>query len=126
MKLPIILNERNKKRVAELLTSVQGGCKVRTVTVEDIYNISNELLNYPIHWTKTALEGSTFWIDLNAQTFPRAYKYTPQATIVKLKMIKGSMRITSVSRGTCTSKKVDTYLSDTAKEFLIKNAYKEI
>ena len=126
MKLPIILNERNRKRVAELLDSVQGGCKVRTVTVEEIYDISNKLLSYPISWTKTALEGSTFWIDLNAQTFPRAYKYTPQATVVELKMIKGSMRITSVSRDICTSKKVSIHLSDTAKEFLIKNAYKEI
>ena len=76
MKLINISTEDGMNKFAEVINEVQKRSKVRTVTAEEIKRCTDKVFER-LNITKKALNGVKAIIDLNAQTFPSAYKYEP-------------------------------------------------
>ena len=86
------------------INDVQKRSKVRTITVDQIVNTLIEidnLLEIPVK----AKEGLFVEVDVNAQNFPRAYKYTPESTHFYAAFSKGSWRVVDIRRETTLREK---------------------
>lgn len=120
MKKAIIWNENNKKRIEAELNEVQKRSRARTITMNDIQSMLNKMESY-LDIPKKHLEGVKFEADWNAQNFPRAYKYSPDSTIVEGIYSKGKWRITNIYRYTTHREghMLDIELTDEAKEALV-------
>lgn len=98
----------------------QSRARVRTITVEDIVKALADVedqLGIP----KTALEGVTVTVDLNAQKFPNAYSGIPESTHFQAVFVRRHWHVTDVWRGMVSAPHhmVDVTLSDTAKDELV-------
>ncbi|MBQ2049732.1 MAG: hypothetical protein II493_04905 [Spirochaetales bacterium] len=105
------------------IKQVEGRATARLITAEKV--ISEILkLEQRMDITKKAMEGTSAVLDLNAQDFPNAYKYTPESTQVDLLFKSGSWRIVAIYRGTChrSGHKWGLKLSDTAKSAILDKA----
>ena len=126
----ILLNKNNAKKIDALCESVQGRASVRCIN----YNvISNTALRVLAHYTvklglsKKALDGCTFNVDLYADKLPNSYKNSTGAmsTVFSFKYHNGNVYITNVTRqhiGQCANRRVQAFLTDTAKAAIIENA----
>lgn len=121
--MKIIFKKENYKKIQAVLDTVQKNKKVRTIEIKDIEKMLKTIIDYPIAWSKRSLNGSEFILNFNAQDFPNAYKYTPYATFIKVTMKNGNWQIVDVYRDICKNKKIECKLSETAKEYLIKQAF---
>lgn len=86
------------EKLNTVLDEVQNRCRERTVTAQQIMDALDDItktLNIP----KKAMEGVSVSIDLNAQHFPRAYKYEPMSTIVEAIYGKGKWSVVRIYRG---------------------------
>ena len=92
-----VLNKKNLAKIDETIKAVEGRSSARTVTaekiLEEVIRVEKE-----IHVPKKALVGLEIILDLNAQDFPRAYKYVPMSTQVRLIRTASSWTITSIWR----------------------------
>lgn len=82
-----------------VLDEVQKRAKVRTISAGDIVSalyVIEKLLNI----SKKSMDGVSVTVDLNAQKFPSAYKYTPESTIFTAEYKRGQWRITDICRDT--------------------------
>ena len=126
----ILLSEKNAKKIDALCESVQGRASVRCIN----YNvISNTTLRVLAHYTvklglsKKALDGCSFTVDLYADKLPNSYKNSmcAMSTAFSFKYHNGNVYITSVTRqkmGQCANRRVQAFLTDTAKAAIIENA----
>lgn len=83
---------------------MEGRATARTVAAKDILKAIEDL-EHKLGILKKDMEGITAVIDVNAQDFPRAYKYTPDSTIVEIVCKKSSWSLVSVERGWTRSTK---------------------
>lgn len=109
------------QKLQDEINEVQKRSKVRTVTVDQIVNALIEidnLLEIPVK----AKEGLFVEVDVNAQNFPRAYKYTPESTHFYAAFSKGSWRVVDIRRETTLREKSRIVIHHTAasKEALIE------
>lgn len=121
---PIIIDDKHRDKLLSALDEVQKHSKVRTVTVDDILGIPGRIRKkYPI--TIKAMDGCTFAIDINNQTFPNAYfskaKSRPQSTNVTVTVKGGKFYITNICRDYTYSQTYNVVadLTDTAKAALL-------
>ena len=88
--------------LTDAIDAAEGRSTERTITaydvIESLRSVENSL-NIP----KKHLEGVSVTIDVNAQRFPKAYRYTPESTIFSATWRKGSWRVTDIYRGECRS-----------------------
>lgn len=98
MEKKIVLSQKNLAKIDETIKAVEGRSSARTITAEKILN---EVLRVEkeIRIPKKALTGVEIDLDLNAQDFPRAYKYVPMSTHITLVRSASSWTITSIWRG---------------------------
>lgn len=108
-----------KSELESVLDSVQARSKVRTITVRGILDILKQI-DSQLNITNKAKEGTTITVDINAQDFPRAYKYTPESTVFDAVYKSGEWRITDIRRDICKRHKAFITLSDTAKEAILQ------
>lgn len=80
--------------INELLQEVQKKCSARTIDRTALIEITLEDVNKhcPIK-TKGMRSGLQFCVDPNGQTFPKAYKYTPESTLIYGEYTKSGMKI---------------------------------
>lgn len=120
MKTINVARKNSRELIDAVLNDIQRRCKVRIITSDDIIN---QLIKYEtsINISKKALNGTKVTMDINAQSFPNAYKFIPESTKFSVEYINGSWRITDIYRGICTKTKILATLSDSAKIAVINN-----
>lgn len=113
-------NESAQAALGQVLTETQRRCSARTVTADQVVakliDIEDDL-----KISKKAMDGVTVTMDLNAQSFPSAYKGIPESTIVRARYKSGSWRVTDVYRGNTfrPTVAIRLVLTDAAKQALI-------
>lgn len=120
---PIVINEKNRERIAAALEEVQKRSKERTITVDQIMATPARLMdNYDI--PAKAFDGSEFSIDLNAQDFPNAYKYRAQSTQYEIKHYSGTFHLMDIERNDTRRAyhTVKAKLSETTKKAILDKA----
>ena len=111
------------------LNALQDRCNARIVSGYEIFKAILEYENRLSRFLSYKdMKGASVEIDLNAQTFPNAYKYTPHSTVVKIECsAPRSWTILSIKRG-ITQK--DVYeckkFSDLQKSQILENVIKNI
>ena len=104
-----------------ILTEVQKRCTARTISEDDIVRTLIEIED-DLKISKKAMDEIVAEVDINAQSFPSAYKYIPESTHFLARYKSGSWRLTRLGRNTTKSPKsaIRLLLTDAAKEALIK------
>lgn len=97
----VIVNEKNQEKIEALIKEAEGRCKERTVTFSSVLK-AIECIEYKYRDTKKKnWEGLVINCDVNAQDFPKAYKYTPRSTQFTLTRQGGKWRVSGFHRGIC-------------------------
>lgn len=108
------------KRLEAALAEAQKGAKARTITVEDILDDVEYVLNKYKVIGKVALKGTTYSADVYAQTFAGCYNGVPYSTHYDAEIGgNGAVTITCIGRRICTAHAHRVRLSDTAKDKLV-------
>ena len=121
-KTNIVIKEENKDRIEKILNEVQKLCRVRLITYNEMYDFLEKLRKlYPI--SNKNLNGCVFEIDLNAQTFPSAYKYTPESTQFEVIYKNGYFKLIAVYRYQTKGpkSKVEAKLTSEAEAAILKS-----
>lgn len=109
------------EKLSQAIAEAEGNrVSVRKIDVKDIVDDLIEINEY-FGITKKSMKGTTVLVDHNAQTFPTAYKGTPESTHFRAEFTTNWF-ITSVIRERCIPKKFHVKLSETAKEEYLRNA----
>ena len=107
--------------LAKAITEAEGPrVSARKIDVKDIIDDLIAINDY-LGITQKAMKGTTVHVDHNALTFPNAYKGTPESTQFRAEFTSAWF-ITNISRDTCTRRKYNLQLSETAKEAYLLNA----
>lgn len=91
--------------VTSALDTVQARCTARTITAMEIIKSIEEIeerLN--LISTKTDSIGTIADVDINAQDFPAAYKYTPESTQITLERKSSGWVLKYIERNRCKSR----------------------
>ncbi len=75
----MIINEKNRERVENLIREAEGRATTRTISFEDILN-DIKVIERTLGITKKRMTGIRVEVDHHAQNFPRAYKYRAEST----------------------------------------------
>ena len=121
MKKQIVLKEKNRKKIELELDAVQHRCTARLISFDDIVKMSKEIKNH-YSLSNKDLDGCKFVIDVHAQTFPSAYKYTPESTKCILKFKSSYWKLLDIYRAE-TNKEggiVEAQLTELAKQAIIE------
>ena len=95
--MKIRICEENRDKMQKALNAVQGRCKERTITVDDIiYGVKDIEDNLKI--AKKAMIGIKVESDQCCQNFPNAYKYTPYSTQYGMERTSSGWFLTWVDR----------------------------
>lgn len=102
-----------------VLEDIQKRTTVRNIDsahiIEWLYDYTQEL-NIP----KKYMDGITVRVNLNAQKFPSAYKYTPESTWFMATYKSGSWRVIGIIRDTCTNCGRKVTLPEEAQKALVR------
>jgi len=117
----MLIKDANKSRIEEMIKAAEGKATARTITYKDIVD-SIEILEEKLNIPKKHMEGISASIDYNAQTFPRAYKYTPSSTCFEVVRKKSGWDLMYVERSRCRNEEqaFDVVLTEKAKEEILK------
>ena len=89
--------DTNEHRINMAIKEAEGKATVRTIDYALMKQFLTEVeRKYDI--SKRAMEGLYLKIDMNAQTFPKAYTYMPVSTIITVKYHNGAWVLHSISR----------------------------
>jgi len=95
--MKIRICKENRDKIQKALDAVQGRCKERTITVDDIiYSVKDIEDNLKI--AKKAMIGIRVVSDQCCQNFPNAYKYTPYSTQYGMERTASGWFLTWVER----------------------------
>lgn len=97
---PIKVIEGNRDRINAAISESEGRATVRRICFDDIVSALAQYereLGIP----KTSMTGIELDLDINAQTFPGAYKYTPDSTHARVVRTASGWALTHVTRDTC-------------------------
>ena len=95
--MKIRICKENRDKIQKALDAVQGRCKERTITVDDIiYSVKDVEDNLKI--AKKAMIGVKVESDQCCQNFPNAYKHTPYSTQYGMERTTGGWFLTWVER----------------------------
>jgi hypothetical protein len=120
------INVKNEKQVNEALNKVNA--KVRNANhqsvVAIVWQIEKKLAEKGL--PKKLWEGLSFIGDINAQSFPNAYKWTPESTQFKLQRFASGWFMVDAQRMCCKERMVTMAcaLNDEQKQAVISNFYK--
>ena len=106
--------------VTAAISAAEGRARVRTISAADICKALvavEDKLGIP----KRSLDGVEVEIDVNAQSFPSAYKGTPESTHFTAVNRSGKWTLTDIYRAPCSapSKSAHVNLSDEARSAIL-------
>lgn len=98
------INTNNRQKIEAAINSAQGTrCTARLITYGDVLRaveaVEQRLIELGI--PKVEWAGLRVACDPNAQDFPRAYKYTPEATLFVLMRGAAAWFVVSIDRSHC-------------------------
>lgn len=98
----------------------EGRASARTITAKAVLRYITEVED-KLMIAKAAMDGIEVDVDINAQDFPSAYKWTPESTHIKALYKRDHWVITYIYRSQCRrrSQEVVCHLTDAAKEAII-------
>lgn len=105
--------------LAGIISAAEGRASVRRLDVADIMDALDSV---PRCVLKKHLPGCEVHCDPNAQTFPRAYKHTPDSTHFSAVCRPSGWYLTRVCRDTCGTSRGRLVLTDGAKADIIAAA----
>lgn len=82
------------------IKEAEGKARERTITADQIVAAVSEI-DQKLSISKKAMEGLTVDVDINAQDFPHAYKFTPMSSQFQAEFKNGSWRIICIARDRC-------------------------
>lgn len=91
------VRDKSLLTLTEAVNDAQTRCAARKVSAQMIVESLCDLERY-LGISKSAMDGISVTLDLNAQSFPNAYKGIPESTIVSARYKSGAWRITDISR----------------------------
>lgn len=113
--------EAEAEALTQAIADAEGNrTSARKIDAQDIIDDLIEINDY-LGITKKSMKGTTARVDHNAQSFPGAYKGTPESTHFSAEFTTNWF-VTSIGRDTCTSRKYNIKLSEAAKEEYLRNA----
>ena len=92
-----IATDAANNALSACLDEVQSKCKVRTINALDVVS-ALFTVEEKLDISKKALDGVSVCIDLNAQDFPNAYKFTPESTVFYATFKGGHWSVTDIRR----------------------------
>lgn len=102
------INVTATEKLAQAIVEAEGRATVRTITAQAVQEwikvVERKLADRGI--TKANWVGMKFRIDINAQYFPNAYRYCPEATVYELERFASGWFVTAIRRDTCTIHKI--------------------
>lgn len=112
----------NQKKLEALIKEAEGRATARTITVDDIVDALAEAEEYLAHLaTKKDMVGSRVHVDVNAQHFPRAYKYIPESTHFVAEVTKSGWKVLSVNRSICKTVRMDFTFSEAVEKNMVEH-----
>ena len=118
----MIINDKNKEKTNEYLSKIQGRATARIIDYDILVQATKEIEKH-LGIPKKAMLGIEIDVDWYAQTFPRAYKYTPESTHAVIRRTPTGWKLLYAYRGE-TRTSGHTYiltLTDTAKKAIIES-----
>lgn len=112
-------------KIAAALEAVQGRCTARTIDCDDIRNAIAQMESF-FGIPKCKLDGLRADCDVNAQTFPNAYRFAPESTVFTVENRKGKWYITSIRRAPTyppTRAVQVRHMSDSMADAIIEHHY---
>lgn len=106
--------------VAEI-KDAEGRASARTITPSDILGLLTDVEDH-LGIPKTHLKGVSVTANPNAQSFPAAYKYTPEATYFRATHTGKNWRLERVWRDTCRTCRAAINLTDDARAAILCRA----
>lgn len=108
-------------KLTDAIKEAEGRATARTITAEIVLKTLSEVENR-LNIAKKYLKGVKVIANPNAQTFPRAYKYTAESTYFCAEHNGKAWKITNIYREECENTRVNIELTDDAKAAIIRNA----
>ena len=119
---PVIVKDSNREKIAAWIDHAEGRATARTITYDTIIHAVEKIEN-DLGIPKAHMIGIKANCDMNAQSFPSAYKYTPESTQFGLEYTSSGWKVTWIRRDVCwnvSSKHIKLSLTDDAKAALIR------
>jgi len=118
-----IINEANKDKLTAAIKEAEGRASVRCITAEDIIMAADKITKR-LGVTKKNLIGSVALVDINAQDFPNAYRYTPESTQFRMEYTASGWAVTEIMRARthAAGHAATITLTDAAQQEIIRNA----
>lgn len=117
---PIVFKESNYPKIEDEIKAVEGKATARRITTALIaYEIAK--IERELSIPKKYMKGVKAHVDYNAQSFPKAYKYTPVSTHVKLEHTGSYWKVVDIWRDECqiSGREIVLTLTEDAKSAII-------
>lgn len=89
-------------KLEAIIAKAEGKARERTLTVDELFKALDEIDSYCAQLgTVKDLIGTKVEVNINAQTFPSAYKYTPMSTWFTVERKSSGWDLISVTRDIC-------------------------
>ena len=115
----IKITPANTARIDEAIAAIQGKATARTISAADVIQATAEI-ERRLDICKKDMTGIIARVDIHAQDFPSAYKYTPYSTHFEIERGPAAWYVTEIRRGICIRVKYSLTLTDTAKTAIVK------
>ena len=106
------------KPIDEVIKSVEGRASARTLKACEIVDAIKRLEN-ELGIAKKDMIGIRAIVDVNAQTFPNAYKFTPMSTVFAVERRKSGWFVTDIYRAECRKQRYYVTLTEEAKKAIV-------
>lgn len=119
--MKIIVKTENVEKIQKAINEAEGKARERKVTAKQLIACA-EKLDKKLGIAPAHLKGVTARVDINAQDFPNAYKYTPESTVATLEHTGRAWALIDVKRDRTdiASKAVRFTLTEEAREWIVK------
>ena len=107
--------------IMDAITAAEGRATARTIKSAEILE-ALEAIESKLDISKKAMEGIAATVDINAQTFPNAYKYIPESTHFKARYTRGHWILTDIyrARTSAPGSRYQIELTEAAKAAVIE------
>ena len=116
----IIIKESNRDRIQKEIDAIQKRTRERNIDVDDIFRAVHDI-EERLGISKSAMTGVKASVDMNAQNFPNAYKWSPESTNFTMERVASGWKLVGIERDYCRRRGHDyrLVLTDTAKSAII-------
>lgn len=128
MDMCIKICEKNRNEIAKLIEETEKRCSVRCFgSIEHFEREFSKFTTAYGNLPKSAMVGCVVEFRAYCKQFPRAYKYTPETTMITVEFKKSGCYITSIERvnANCSSRheREITFMPETMKNRIMENAH---